>query len=84
MSINARRNVIVTDLDQSDTQVGKNEECYHRKVHKKRTKDKSLQTLSGNFNRRSYSAEGLKQQECSIGKSAKKSSYINELVKPFK
>lgn len=78
MSINTRRKVLITDLDQSDTQAGKYDES-HRKVHKKRTKDKNLQTLSGNFNRRSYSAEGLKQ-DSSIGKSAKKTSYINELV----
>ncbi|XP_061401747.1 protein Cep89 homolog [Musca vetustissima] len=55
-----RRNVIITDLDQSDNeqQRQQQQEDQHRKVgHKKRTKEKQLQTLSGNFTRRSQSAE---------------------------
>lgn len=73
-----RRNVIITDLDQSDTQIAAQEES-HRKVHKKRTKEKILHTLSGNFNRRSHSAEGTKEDR--VGKTAAKhTGYLNELV----
>ncbi|XP_065368752.1 protein Cep89 homolog [Calliphora vicina] len=77
MTTTTRRNVIITDLDQSDTQIGAHDES-HRKVHKKRTKDKALHTFSGNFNRRSQSAEGSKEDK--VGKNSKQTSYFNELL----
>lgn len=82
-----RRNVIITDLDQSDNQQRGNDEN-HRKVHKKRSKEKTLQTLSGNFNRRSHSAEYSKEDRLGHGekagnKTTKPSSYFNELVRFF-
>lgn len=60
-----RRNVPITDLDHSDNQQQTAlEESHHRKVvHKKRSKEKHLQTLAGNFSRRSQSAECKKPEE---------------------
>ncbi|KAM7342945.1 centrosomal protein 89kDa [Cochliomyia hominivorax] len=78
MTTNSRRNVIITDLDHSDTQVGFAHEENHRKIHKKRTKEKTLHTFSGNFNRRSQSAEGAKEDRS--GKTSKHGSYFHELL----
>lgn len=77
MTTMSRKNVIITDLDQSDTQIVVHEEN-HRKVHKKRPKEKSLNNFSGNFNRRSQSAEGTKEDRA--GKSNKNTNYFHELV----
>lgn len=83
---NTRRNVIITDLDDPDNQETPTVEENHRKVHKKRTKEKHLQTLKGNFSRRSHSAEckpedrGLREGDGDRTNKNIKIGYFNELV----
>ncbi|XP_013113260.2 protein Cep89 homolog isoform X1 [Stomoxys calcitrans] len=82
-----RRNVIITDLDQSDNQQTPMEESHRKVVHKKRSKEKHLQTLSGNFSRRSQSAECKTEDRLAAGgggdratKNAKQSNYFHDLL----
>lgn len=75
-----RRNVLITDLDQSDTQIDVNTDS-HRKIPKRRTKDKVLHTISGNFNGRSHSAEGLITDKGDKRTTARRTGYLQEVVK---
>uniref|UniRef100_A0A1A9VXH6 Uncharacterized protein n=1 Tax=Glossina austeni TaxID=7395 RepID=A0A1A9VXH6_GLOAU len=88
----SRHQFIITDLDQSDTQemgaaavttsadLGNEKQC---KAHKRRIKDKTLHTLSGNFSRRSQSVECCVQERLT-GKppqrTSKVTNYFNELL----
>ncbi|KAI9583177.1 protein Cep89 homolog [Glossina fuscipes] len=89
----SRHQFIITDLDQSDTQemgaaatattsagLGNEKQC---KTHKRRIKDKTLHTLSGNFSRRSQSVECCVQERLA-GKppqrTSKVTNYFNELL----
>lgn len=93
MSTNTtRRNVIITDLDQSDNEQRQMEENHRKAVHKKRSREKQLQTLSGNFTRRSQSAECKPQERLTTAgkentgggdrpnKNVKHVSYFHDLV----
>lgn len=89
----SRHQFIITDLDQSDTQemgaaaattsagLGNEKQC---KTHKRRIKDKTLHTLSGNFSRRSQSVECCVQERLADKppqRTSKVTNYFNELVK---
>uniref|UniRef100_A0A1I8M7U4 Uncharacterized protein n=1 Tax=Musca domestica TaxID=7370 RepID=A0A1I8M7U4_MUSDO len=93
MSTNTtRRNVIITDLDQSDNEQRQMEENHRKAVYKKRSREKQLQTLSGNFTRRSQSAECKPQERLTTAgkentgggdrpnKNVKHVSYFHDLL----
>lgn len=79
-----RKHVIVTDLDLSDCQQQQEVQVSHdsnRKVHKKRHSEKQVHTISGNFNRRSRSAENrFPEHNSNIKQSIRLNSYFNEVV----
>ncbi|XP_011193935.1 protein Cep89 homolog [Zeugodacus cucurbitae] len=81
---NERKHVIVTDLDLSDCQQQqeiKTSQDSNTKVHKKRHPEKQLHTISGNFNRRSRSAENRsEEQNLAIKQSIRVNSYFNEVL----
>lgn len=79
-----RKHVIVTDLDLSDCQQQQEVQVSHdsnRKVHKKRHSEKQVHTISGNFNRRSRSAENrFPEHNSNIKQSIRLNSYFNEVL----
>uniref|UniRef100_A0A1A9W9S9 Uncharacterized protein n=1 Tax=Glossina brevipalpis TaxID=37001 RepID=A0A1A9W9S9_9MUSC len=86
----SKRQFIITDLDQSDTQemgaaatsrdLGNEKQ---RKTLKRRTREKTLHTLSGNFSRRSQSVECCVQDPLPAKpppRTSKVTNYFNELL----
>ncbi|XP_039957553.1 protein Cep89 homolog [Bactrocera tryoni] len=79
-----RKHLIVTDLDLSDSQqMQEVKNCHdsNHKVHKKRYSEKQVHTISGNFNRRSRSAENRSEEhKPNIKQSIRINSYFNEVL----
>ncbi|CAD7011529.1 protein Cep89 homolog [Ceratitis capitata] len=81
---NRRKHAIITDLDVSDCQ--QQSELKHsqdptHKFHRKSHSQKQLHTISGNFNRRSRSAENRTQEHnANVKQSIRVNSYFNELL----
>ncbi|XP_036332282.1 protein Cep89 homolog [Rhagoletis pomonella] len=74
-----RKHVIITDLDLSDCHQQmetKYSQDLNRKAHKKRHAQKQLHTISGNFSRRSRSAEHRSEDH----NASRVNSYFNELL----
>lgn len=79
-----RRNVVITDLDAIDNPSrGDLMKGSHRKFHKRRSKEKTLNTFSGNFNRRAHSSDCrvINQNEQTVNdRDCKVSNYFKEVV----
>ncbi|XP_054740759.1 protein Cep89 homolog [Anastrepha obliqua] len=78
------KHVIITDLDLSDCQQqmqSKHPQDLNCKPHKKRHTEKQLHTISGNFNRRSRSAEHRSDgHNTNIKQNNRVNTYFNELL----